>query len=137
MLQPPLQGNWGRRSTHWAAMASTDGWPIGLTRPNVELHWPELRLDLRAETFRGRFPIVTFRQLERTLGFSPLLDEVWFEVPLLNDLPRQAAEVYTRMQKQPAARRYPARRQPRRGWRLASSGPRPTSRWQAASGKCY
>jgi ATP-dependent Clp protease ATP-binding subunit ClpA len=53
-------------------------------------------LDLRGEMFRGHFPIVTFRQLDRTLAFSPRLDEVWFEVPHLKQLAGQATEVYTR-----------------------------------------
>jgi len=64
--------------------------------PDVDLHWLDLRLDLRGEMFRGHFPIVTFRQLDRTLAFSPWLDEVWFEVPHLKRLDEQATEVYAR-----------------------------------------
>ncbi len=63
--------------------------------PDVDLHWLELRLDLRGEMFRGHFPIVTFRQLDRTLAFSPRLDEAWFEVPQIKELVEQATEVYT------------------------------------------
>jgi ATP-dependent Clp protease ATP-binding subunit ClpC len=64
--------------------------------PDVELHWLDLRLDLRGEMFRGHFPVVTLRQLDRILAFSPRLDEAWFELPRPKDLDQQATEVYTR-----------------------------------------
>jgi ATP-dependent Clp protease ATP-binding subunit ClpC len=64
--------------------------------PEVDLHWLDLRLDLRGATFHGNFPVVTFRQLDRLLAFSPRLDEVWFEVPQPKHLAERAGEVYTR-----------------------------------------
>ena len=64
----------GRQGAHSQLAA----WTLS---PDVDLHWLELRLDLRGEMFRGHFPIATFQKLDRTLAFSPRLDEVWFEVP--------------------------------------------------------
>jgi ATP-dependent Clp protease ATP-binding subunit ClpA len=78
--------------------------------PEVELHQLELLLDLRNEVFRGHFPVVTFRQLDRTLAFSPRLDDVWFEMPQpghprSDQLIDHATEVYTRWFRQALKRR--------------------------------
>ena len=64
--------------------------------PDVRLHWLELRLELRRGMFRGRFPVATFRHLDRNLAFSPYLLAAWFEVAPGTNLEQRATEVYTR-----------------------------------------
>ena len=63
--------------------------------PDLRLHTLKFRLDLRRQSFHGRFPVVAFRQMSRRLAFSPLLPDLWFEVHRGNGLESRAREVYT------------------------------------------
>ena len=64
--------------------------------PEVDLHWLDLRLDLRGEMFRGKFPVVTLHRFQRIVAFSPRLHEVWFEAADVKSLADRAVEIYTR-----------------------------------------
>ena len=96
----------GRRGEHEQVAALTYA-------PDVELHWLDLRLDLRDKPFRGRFPVVTLREFDRLLAFTPSLDDLWFEVESRADLARRATEVFTRHFRAAARNRdgQPVRRQ--------------------------
>ncbi len=96
----------GRRGEHEQVAAFTYA-------PDVELHWLDLRLDLRDKPFRGRFPVVTLREFDRLLAFTPSLDDLWFEVESRADLARRATEVFTRHFRAAARNRdgQPVRRQ--------------------------
>jgi ATP-dependent Clp protease ATP-binding subunit ClpA len=64
--------------------------------PYVQLHWLDLRLELRSGMFRGWFPLATFEHQGRTIAFSPYLLDAWFEVAPQESLAERAAAVYTR-----------------------------------------
>ncbi len=65
--------------------------------PDLQLHSLKFRVDLRRQTFHGRFPVVAFQQLSRRIAFSPLLMETWFEVGRGQSLESRALEVFTEL----------------------------------------
>lgn len=63
--------------------------------PDLQLHSLKFRIDLRRQSFHGRFPVVSFRHMSRRLAFSPLLQDIWFELHRGDRLESRAREVYT------------------------------------------
>ncbi len=62
--------------------------------PDVELEQCELRLDLQEQMFRGYFPVVSFKRLDRRVAFCPQVPDVWFEVHRGETVRDRAAAVY-------------------------------------------
>ncbi len=63
--------------------------------PELDLHSLKFRVDLRRQSFHGRFPTVVFRHMSRRLAFSPLLQGLWFDVGRGQRLEPRAQQVYT------------------------------------------
>ena len=63
--------------------------------PDLQLHTLKFRVDLRRQSFQGRFPVVSFRDMSRRLAFSPLLQNIWFDLHRGDGLESRAREVYT------------------------------------------
>ncbi len=63
--------------------------------PDLRLHALKFRIDLRRQSFHGRFPVVSFRHMSRRVAFSPLLQDIWFELHRGDGLESRAREVYT------------------------------------------
>jgi len=64
--------------------------------PKMMLSRLPLRLDLQDHLALGTFPVVTFRSLQRRLGFVPTLPDVWFELQRGENLAERASEELTR-----------------------------------------
>lgn len=63
--------------------------------PPLETRIEKLKLDLRRGLVRGRFLLVAFPALDRTIAFSPSLPEVWFEVAAHEKVETRAEEVFS------------------------------------------